>query len=82
MRVGPRVGSKRFRQIAVDLDHIHVFGPRQQAPGQSAAAGSYFDQALSGRRRNAIDDAANDAGIVQEVLAETFTNLHGVYSRP
>ena len=69
-----RIGRERAGEVAVDLDGIELPGALQQSPGQSAAARSDLDDALAAGRRDAIDDAANDGGIVQEVLAEALTN--------
>ena len=56
----------------IDLDRIDVAGALDQRARQRGLAGADFDDRLAGPGINRIDNARNDARIVQEVLAEAF----------
>jgi hypothetical protein len=68
-----RLVAQRFDQVAVEFDRGQFPGAAQQGQGERAFAGSDLDDALSRLRRDRIDDAAQDAGVVQEMLAEALS---------
>jgi hypothetical protein len=45
---------------------------RQQRQRQGAFAGSNLDQALARQRPHRLDDARDDSGVMQEMLAEAL----------
>ncbi len=57
---GARVLLERLREIAIDFDDVEAFRPPQQLPGQRAAAGTDFNEAIAGSRRNSVDDSPYD----------------------
>src|SRR6202041_2912332 len=69
-----RVFLQRSGQVAVDLNDIQGLRTAQQLPGQCAASGADLYDALARGGRYAVDDAADDARIVQEVLTKALTN--------
>ena len=67
-----RTRRERIDQVAIELDRGQVAGSAQQRQRQRALAGTDFDDAVFGFRRNRLDDAAQDALVVQEMLAEAL----------
>ena len=65
-------------KVAVDFNDVQIFGALEQRPCERAASGADLYDALAARRRNGVDDSADDARIVQEVLAEALTNRHSL----
>ncbi|MCY1450662.1 hypothetical protein D9M71_674880 [compost metagenome] len=59
-------------QILVQLDHVKLCAAAQQAFGQGALARADFQHAIARLGVDRAQDAVNDPGIVQEVLAEAL----------
>ena len=70
--LGPGEGG----QVAVDFYDIEVAGAFQHFDSERAASRSDLDQMLVRLRIQGVDDALNDIGIVEEVLAEAFPDCH------
>ena len=68
---GP-AGAQGGGQVAVDLDRIERVDALEQVGGERARAGTDLHQVLARPRVHRVDDPAQDALIVQEVLAETL----------
>src|SRR5690606_34474175 len=60
------------RELAVEFDGDHAAGALQQLLRQRAAAGADFDHRVLGRRAEGVGDAAEQARVGQEVLAEAL----------
>ena len=77
VRLGARIGRQRARQITIDLDHIQdARRARSKLHVRAPRPGPDLHDALAVRRRDGIDDAADDARIVQKMLTEALTNQH------
>ena len=61
-------------QVAVQFHGIHAAGGAQQFSGNGALARADLYQILEWLRGNAVHYALDDAGIMQEVLAESFAS--------
>ncbi len=64
----PRPQFFRQRTILFDCNDLHIAG--EQLPGEVPMPGTYFNDRLARRTVERVDDAAQDAGIGEEVLAE------------
>jgi hypothetical protein len=63
------VGRQRSGEGAVDLHGDHPANPWRQCGGQCAASGTDFEERVTGRGADRVDDL-RDPGLLQEVLAE------------
>jgi len=74
-----RCGMKARNQVAIELDRGQPAELAQERQRERAFAGPDLDDVIAGMRRDRLHDAAQDAGIVQEMLAEAFARdvLHG-----
>ncbi len=68
--------AQALREVAVDFHHVQLSRPLQQRPGQRAPARAHLENALAGPRIHRIQNPADHAGVVQEVLAEALTGQH------
>ncbi|MNM71427.1 hypothetical protein D3C81_830910 [compost metagenome] len=62
-------------QVLVQLHHVELRAAAEQALGQCALARADFQQAVFCLGMNGAQDAVDNAGIVQEVLAKAFARL-------
>ncbi|MCY1447661.1 hypothetical protein D9M71_642910 [compost metagenome] len=62
-------------QVLVQLDHVQLCAARQQAGSQGALTRADFQHALAGLGVDRAQDAVDDAGVVQEVLAKALARL-------
>ena len=62
-------------QVLVQFHHVQLGAAAQQALGQCALARADFQQAVFGLGADGAQDAVDNAGIVQEVLAEALARL-------
>ncbi len=73
-------------QVLVQFHHVQLCPAAQQAFGQGALAGADFQQMFAGLGVDGTQDAVDDAGVVQEVLAEALARpvlvllVHGRFS--
>ncbi|MCY1455998.1 hypothetical protein D9M71_731840 [compost metagenome] len=73
-------------QVFVQLHHVQLCATAQQAFGQGALARADFQQVFAGLGVDGTQDAVDDAGVVQEVLAEALARpvlvllVHGRFS--
>ena len=72
LHIRRRPGDERGGEIAIDLDGDDVAGALRQGQRQCAAAGSYFEERLVGRRGSRIDEPRYP-GRFEEMLAESFS---------
>jgi len=71
-RVGAELALQDGDQVEVQLDHVELRAAAEQALGQRALARADLQQALVLLGADGAQDAVDDAGIVQEVLAEAL----------
>ncbi|MNI62765.1 hypothetical protein D3C73_1180980 [compost metagenome] len=62
-------------QVLVQFHHVELRAAAEQALGQCALARADFQQAVFCLGMNGAQDAVDNAGIVQEVLAKAFARL-------
>jgi len=67
-----RAFAERNDEVAVELDGRQLAAGAQQRQRERALAGPDLDEPVAGLRSDRLDDAAQDARIVQEVLAEAL----------
>ncbi|MCY1514918.1 hypothetical protein D9M68_494840 [compost metagenome] len=72
LRIEAELELEQRNQVLVQLDHVEMRAATGQALGEGALAGADFHQAFACTRVNGAQDAVDDAGVVQEVLAEAF----------
>ena len=70
-----------FQQVAVELDDGEFAVQLQQRDGDGAGAGADLDEAVAGLGIDGAHDFADDAGLVQEVLAELLLVAVGLHRR-
>ncbi|MNN56089.1 hypothetical protein D3C81_1710000 [compost metagenome] len=72
VRVEAEAHLQQGQQVLVQLDHVQLGAAAEQALGKGALAGADFHHVLARARMDGAQDAVDDTGIVQEVLAETL----------
>ncbi len=80
----PKLGVEQRGQVPVDLDRIEARGPIHEQTCQGTPSGTDLDQTVGGLGTQGRDDAVQDRGVVQEVLAESFATrgpVVGVHER-
>src|SRR5690606_24237019 len=70
--VGAELVLQDGDQVQVQLDHIQACAAVQQTFGERALTRADFHQALAVARVDGAQDAVDDAGVVQEILAEAL----------
>jgi hypothetical protein len=63
---------QRFDQVTVKLDHLQPACGLQQGQGDGALARADLHQPVAGLRVDGADDAADNARVMQKILAEAF----------
>ena len=67
---------QRGREIAIDLDDVQPFEPFDERRRQRTRAAADLDHEVGRLRTNRVDQLADDARVVQEMLAEPLLRAH------
>src|SRR5690606_30141629 len=71
-RIAGELGIEDGDQVEVELDHVQACAAVEQAFGQCALAGADLQQTFTLPGVDGAENAMDDAGIVQKILAEAF----------
>ncbi|MNE30905.1 hypothetical protein D3C80_1244460 [compost metagenome] len=72
VRVAAEAHLQQGQQVLVQLDHVQLGAAAEQTLGKGALTGADFHHVLARAGMDGAQDAVDDAGIVQEVLAEAL----------
>ena len=65
------------REVSVDFNHGKVSGSLIEHRRQRAVSWANFEDRIRRLWRNRLDDLVNDITVMQKILTETFSCLHG-----